>query len=214
MAQIANSSSSTSQEISARNTPSDTDTSSRDHELNTLHERLQLDIKNYKDTTATQSRSAFQCAKKEVSTHYQQQMNQQEINHSQSVNAVKQQINDLATQLHQQQATQQFNHTQPHPTTTLDTSFQPTPQTINQSQYHSIYQNMSGMNESLLQGLGMLHKSITTQCLVLQDQMRQSQSTSKEHYLSNAKPCDGKDPKECGTWLDDVSRLATISGKE
>ena len=51
-------------------------------------------------------------------------MNQQEINHSQSVNALKQQINDLATQLHQQQAaTQQFNHTQPHPTMPPDTSF-------------------------------------------------------------------------------------------
>ena len=39
-------------------------------------------------------------------------MSQKEINHSQNVNAHKQQINDLATQLHQQQAaTQQFNHT-------------------------------------------------------------------------------------------------------
>ena len=96
----------------------------------------------------------------------------------------------------------------------LDTSFQPPPQTIYQSQYHSIYQNMSGMNESLLQGLGMMHNSITSQCSVLQDQMRQSQSASKEHYLSNAKPCDGKDPKEFGTWLDDISRLATISGRD
>ena len=73
---------------------------------------------------------------------------------------------------------------------------------------------MSGMNESLLQGLGMIHKSITTQCSVLQDQMRQSQSASKEHYLSNAKPCDGKEPKEFGIWLDGVSRLATISGQD
>ena len=74
-------------------------------------------------------------------------MNQQGINHSQSVYGLKQQINDLATQLHQQQAaTQQFNHTQPHPIMPLDTSFPPPPQTINQSQYHSIYQNMSGMN--------------------------------------------------------------------
>ena len=215
MAQIANSSSSTSQEMSATNTPSHTYTSGRDQELNTLHERLQLDIKNYKDTIATQSRVAFECAKKELSTHYQQQMNQQEINHSQSVNALKQQINDVAIQLYQQQAaTQEFNHTQPHPTMPLDTSFPPPPQTINQSQYHSIYQNTLGMNESLLQGLGMMHKSITTQCLVLQDQMRQSQSASKEQYLSNAKPCDGKDPKEFGTWLDDVSRIATISGKD
>ena len=106
-------------------------TSGRDQELNTLHERLQLDIKNYKDTIATQSRIAFEGAKKELSTHYQQQMNQQEINHSQSVNTLKQQINDLATQLnHQQAATQQFNHTQPHSTMPLDKSFPPPPQTI------------------------------------------------------------------------------------
>ena len=124
--------------MSATNTLSHTDTSGRDQELNTLHERLQLDIKNYKDTIATQSRIAFECAKKELSTRYQQQMTQQEINHSQSINALKQ-INDLATQLHQQQAaTQQFNHTQPCPTMPLDTSFPPPPQTINQSQYHSI----------------------------------------------------------------------------
>ena len=44
--------------------------------------------------------------------------------------------------------------------------------------------------------------------------MRHSQSASKEHYLSNAKLCDGKEPKEFGTWLDDVSRLANISGKD
>ena len=90
--------------MSTTNTPSHTDTGGKDQELNTLHERLQLDIKNYEDIIATQSRIAFECANKELSTHYQQQMNQQEINHSQSVNTLKQQINDLATQLHQQQA--------------------------------------------------------------------------------------------------------------
>ena len=46
MAQFANRSSSTSQEMLATNTPSHTDTSGRDQELNILHERLQLDIKN------------------------------------------------------------------------------------------------------------------------------------------------------------------------
>ena len=69
--------------MSATNTLCYTDTIGRDQELNTLHERLQLDIKNYEGTIATQSRIAFECAKKELSTHYQQEMNQQEINHSQ-----------------------------------------------------------------------------------------------------------------------------------
>ena len=117
----------------SKNTPPHTDRVVETRSFNTLHERLQLHIKNYKDTIATQSRIAFECAKKELSTHYQQQINQQEINHSQTVNALKQQMYDLATQLHQHQAaTQQFNHTQPHPTMPLDTSFPPPPQTINQ----------------------------------------------------------------------------------
>ena len=124
-------------------------------------------------------------------------------------------INDLATQLNQQQAaTQQFNHTQPHPTMPLDTSFPPPLQTINQSQYHSIYQNMSGMNESLLQGLGMMHKSITTQCSVLQDQMRQFLSASKDTISVMQNLVMAKMQRNFGTWLDDLSRLATISGKD
>ena len=35
----------------------------------------------------------------------------------------------------------------------------------------------------------------------------------QEHYLSTAKPCDGKDPKEFEHWLDDVQRLATLAKK-
>ena len=49
---------------------------------------------------------------------------------------------------------------------------------------------------------------------MLQETLRQSQATSKEHYLSNAKSCVGKDLKEFDTWLDDVSRFATISNKD
>ena len=54
---------------------------------------------------------------------------------------------------------------------------------------------------------------MTKQYTVLQETLQQSQSASKEHYLSNAQLCDGKDPKEFGMWLDDVSRLATICDK-
>ena len=48
---------------------------------------------------------------------------------------------------------------------------------------------------------------------MLQETLRQSQLASEEHYLSNAKSCNGKDPKEFGTWLDDVLRLTTILNK-
>ena len=47
----------------------------------------------------------------------------------------------------------------------------------------------------------------------MQETLRQSQSVSKEHYLSNTQSCDGKNPKEFGIWLYKVSRLATICDK-
>ena len=39
-------------------------------------------------------------------------------------------------------------------------------------------------------------------------------TSSKEHYISNAKTYDGKDPKEFNQWLESVSRLSRISGKD
>ena len=57
------------------------------------------------------------------------------------------------------------------------------------------------------------NQSILVQSTVLKESLGQSQSASKEYYLSNAKTCDVKNAKEFGTWLEDVMRLATISGK-
>ena len=70
------------------------------------------------------------------------------------------------------------------------------------------------MNISLVEVMDVLNRSMTNQYNVLLETVRQSQLASKEHHLSNAKSCDGKDPKEFGTWLDDVSRLATISSND
>ena len=58
--------------------------------------------------------------------------------------------------------------------------------------------------------MDVLNRPMTNQYTVLQEILRQSQSASKEHYLSNAESCDGKDPKEFGMWLNEISRLATI----
>ena len=54
------------------------------------------------------------------------------------------------------------------------------------------------MNNSLVEVMDVLNKSMTNQFSVLQQTSRKSQFASKEHYLSNAKLCDGKDPKEVG----------------
>ena len=61
--------------------------------------------------------------------------------------------------------------------------------------------------------MDVLNRSMTNQYMVLQETLRQSQSTSKEYYLSNAQSCNGKNPKAFGMWLDEVSRLATICDK-
>ena len=61
--------------------------------------------------------------------------------------------------------------------------------------------------------MDVLNRSMTNQYTMLQETLMQSQSVSKENYLSNAKSCNGKDPKEFGMCLDDISRLATICNK-
>ena len=61
--------------------------------------------------------------------------------------------------------------------------------------------------------MDILNRSITNQYAILQETSRQSQSATKEHYLSNAQSCDSKNPQEFGVWLDEVSQLATICDK-
>ena len=70
--------------------------------------------------------------------------------------------------------------------------------------------NQSVMNESLISLFDKFEKSLQIQNLTLQ----QSVTSSKEHYISNAKTYDGKDPKEFNQWLESVSRLSRISGKD
>ena len=69
------------------------------------------------------------------------------------------------------------------------------------------------MSNSLVEVMDILNRAMTNQNSMLQETLRHSQSASKEHYINNAKSCGGKDPKEFGTWLNDVSTLATISNK-
>ena len=68
-------------------------------------------------------------------------------------------------------------------------------------------------NNNLVEVMDVLNRSMTNQYTVLQETLRQSQSASKECYLSNAKSCCGKGLKEFDMWLDDISRLATICNK-
>ena len=62
------------------------------------------------------------------------------------------------------------------------------------------------LDSSLTGVLDKFEKSMVQQNNVLHESLRQSVTASKEHYLSSAKPCDGKIALDFSTWLGDVSR--------
>ena len=101
-------------------------------------------------------------------------------------------------------------HTMCHYNLTL--LYPPPPPPI-QNQTSCYDPNIFFMNNSLMSVMETFNQSMLVQSTVLKESLRQSQSASKEHYLSNAKTCDGKKAKEFGTRLEDVMRLATISGE-
>ena len=71
-----------------------------------------------------------------------------------------------------------------------------------------------GLNSSLIGVLDKFEKSMVQQNNVLHESLRQAATASKEHYLSNAKPCDGKTALDFSTWLEDITRIFTISCKD
>ena len=73
------------------------------------------------------------------------------------------------------------------------------------------YTHNASMDNSLTMILGRFERSLTLQNNAIQESLVLSANSFREHYLSTAKPCDGKDPKEFEHWLDDVQRLATIA---
>ena len=70
------------------------------------------------------------------------------------------------------------------------------------------------LNSSLIGVLDKFEMSMVQQNNVLHESLRQSVTASKEHYLSNAKPYDGKIALDFSTWLEDVSGISTISCKD
>ena len=70
------------------------------------------------------------------------------------------------------------------------------------------------LNSSLIGVLDKFEKAMVQQNNVLHESIRQSVTASKEHCLSNAKPCDAKIYLDFSTSLEDVSRMYTISCKD
>ena len=155
----------------------------------------------------------MECAKQNLKTEFEHELGQQTFTQTRKIDSLKQQINQLGEQLQQWCATPQHTNTIQHQSPLLpDTSLPPPPPLVQNQGCH--FEHNMFMNKSLVEVKDVLNRLMTNQYSVLQETLKMSQSAFKEHYISNAKSCYGKDPKEFGTWLDDVSRLATISSKD
>ena len=129
------------------------------------------------------------------------------IARSRKIEDLQSQMNQLSQLIRQQQQTppniatpqynmqNQQNFTLPLPTHTQDM--------INQS-----------INNTLIGVLDRFDKSMVQWDSVLHESLRQSVTASKEHYLSSAKSCDGKIARDFSIWLEDVSRISGVSGKD
>ena len=129
------------------------------------------------------------------------------IAQSRKIEDLQSQMNQLSQVIRQQQQTppntatpqynmqHQQNFTLPPPTPTQDM--------INQS-----------INNTLIGVLDRVDKSMVQWDNVLHESLRQSVTASEEHYLSSAKSCDGKIAQDFSIWLEDVSRISGVSGKD
>ena len=72
----------------------------------------------------------------------------------------------------------------------------------------------ASLDNSLTMVLDRFERSLTLQNNAIQESLALSANSFRKHYLSTAKPCDGKDPKKFEHWLDDVQRLATLTKKK
>ena len=136
------------------------------------------------------------------------------IAQSRQIDNLQSKLNQLFQPVRQQQtptniATPQHNMTKQH-----NFSLPPPPHTQSYTPTHTQVMFNLRFNSSLIGILDKFEKSMAQQNNVLHKSLRQSVTASKEHYLNNAKPCDGKIALDFSTWLEDVSRISSISHKD
>ena len=135
--------------------------------------------------------------KQNLKSEFDHELRHQTLTQSETVNPLRQQIDQLGAQLWQQQVATCPLLPQAPP---LQGATLPPQPPI----YH-YNQMMSPPAGSLVEIKDVLNRFMTNQYAVMQETLRQLQSASKDHYLSNVQSCDGKSPQEFGMWLDEVS---------
>ena len=133
------------------------------------------------------------------------------IAQSRQIDNLHSQLNPLSQPVMQQQQTP-TNIATPQHNSTISLSHYPYTQSYTPAHTQDMF-NLS-LNSSLIGVLDKFETSMVQQNNVLHERLRQSVMASKDHYLSNAKPCDGKIALDFSTWLEDVSRISTISCKD
>ena len=178
-----------------------------------LEERHRISMECMKQNLSMQHERDLQIVRDEAQRKIDDAINQARLSEEKAI-APGRKIEDLQSQMHQlsqlirqqQQSPpniatpqsnmqHQQNLTLPPPTHTQDV--------INQS-----------INDSLIGVLDRFDKSMVQPDSILHESFRQLVTASKEHYLSSAKPCDGKIAEDFSIWLEDVSRLSGVSGKD
>ena len=135
-------------------------------ELNTYKDRLTLELNNFKEQLEIQSRIEVECAKKNLKSEFDLELCHQTLTQTETINALRQQNDQVGAHLQQQQVTN-------CPVLPTAPQFEdvtlPPPDLV-----------------GLVEVMDILNRSMTNQYAILQETLRQTQSTSKEHYLSNA----------------------------
>ena len=194
---------------------------------NAYKARMNLELTNYKKQFEIQSKTEVECVKLNIRKEIDFEFRLKTLKQNKTLDSIIQQIDQMeeqnkaletmkqqiAEQLNRQQTPSTLPNTIPHKVPLQhDTTLPPPPPPL-QNQAFGYDPNISIIKNSLMGVMETCNQYMLVQSNVLKESLRQSQSTSKEHYLSNAKTCDGKNAKDFDISLEDVMRFVTISGK-
>ena len=112
-----------------------------------------------------------ECTKQNLKSEFEHELRHQTLMQTETIDLLRQQIDQLDAQLQQQQAApQHICSVLPHASPFQDTNLPP------QLPLHHFSWNVSMTNNSLVEVMDVLNRSMTNQYTVLQETLRQSQS--------------------------------------
>ena len=161
---------------------------SLEHKIRKESEQLEINRVKHESDLRNMSQQYETQINKLISTH-QQQISDFEAQIQAKHNEMLALKNQIST----------FNNSQPHSYTTP-----PPPQP------HSTYQPHSYIWQNNAPQPSYINNTVVD---ILNQSILQQAQTSKEQFLNSAKTCDGTNPKDFESWLEEVDRLSDVTGK-